>query len=499
MNLLLQLNPRDNVAVALQALSAGQEIDGFKLLNNVPMGHKVALQAIQTGQPVLKYGYPIGRASEEIKAGAHVHSHNLQSALEEEKAAHLKIDNGKAKPPQESKTGVTFLGYQRPDGTVGIRNEIWIINTVACVNFPAEKIATVSRQKYGQFDSGIDGIFSFSHPYGCSQLGDDLGHTRSLLASLARHPNAAGVLVMGLGCENNQLKAFLEEVGSFDPRRIKFFNAQDVPDEIETGLQLIDDLAAYAATFQREPVPASKLVLGMKCGGSDGLSGITANPLVGRVSDWLSAQGGSALLSEVPEMFGAEQVLSERTTSAKVATRFDSLIANFKDYFRKHHEPVNENPSPGNKDGGITTLEEKSLGCVQKGGTAPVCEIFDYGQRISASLGGLGLVNAPGNDGVSTSAMAAAGAHMILFTTGRGTPLGAPVPTLKIASNSSLAERKPLWIDFDAGPLLTGTTMDDLTRHLVDLVLQTASGTTPARNETNGYREIAIWKDGVTL
>ena len=498
MSKLLQLNPRDNVAVALEPLAAGTHVDGIAVLDPIPMGHKVALQPLFPGQTVIKYGYPIGKASQEIPVGAHVHSHNLRSGLEDG----LGLAEGKeiiGLNLQKAPALATFLGYLRPDGRVGIRNEIWIINTVACVNFPAEKIAQVARQKYGAPDSGIDGIYSFSHPYGCSQLGDDLGHTRSLLASLARHPNAAGVLIMGLGCENNQLKAFLNQVGPFDSQRVKFFNAQEVQDEVATGLQLIDELATYAATFKRQPLPASKLVLGMKCGGSDGFSGITANPLVGRVSDWISAQGGTALLSEVPEMFGAEQVLRERATTPEIAGRFDHLISNFKDYFHRHHEPVNENPSPGNKDGGITTLEEKSLGCVQKGGTSPVREIFDYGQTLATPLGGIGLVNAPGNDGVSTSAMAAAGAHLILFTTGRGTPLGTPVPTLKIASNSSLAERKPLWIDFDAGRLLTGKSLDDLTVQLVELILATASGESRARNEINGYREIAIWKDGVTL
>ena len=498
MSKLLQLNPRDNVAVALEPLAAGVALEGLTLLDAIPMGHKVALRALSPGQAVIKYGYPIGKATQEIPAGSHIHSHNLRSGLEDESAP-AQENETHAATPQKTSAPATFLGYLRPDGRVGIRNELWIINTVACVNFPAEKIAQVARQKYGAPDSGIDGVYSFSHPYGCSQLGDDLGHTRSLLASLARHPNAAGVLIMGLGCENNQLKAFLDQIGPFDSQRVKFFNAQEVEDEVETGLQLIDELAAYAATFHRQPLPASKLVLGMKCGGSDGFSGITANPLVGRVSDWISGQGGSALLSEVPEMFGAEQVLRERATTPEIAGRFDHLISGFKDYFHRHHEPVNENPSPGNKDGGITTLEEKSLGCVQKGGVSPVREIFDYGQTLTVPLGGIGLVNAPGNDGVSTSAMAAAGAHLILFTTGRGTPLGTPVPTLKIASNSSLAERKPLWIDFDAGRLLSGKSLDDLTVQLVELILATASGQSRARNEINGYREIAIWKDGVTL
>ena len=497
---LVELSPGDDVLVALEPLGAGMQVDGLKLLDAIRQGHKLARRAIAQGETVRKYGFPIGRASVAIPAGAHVHLHNLRSGLEDPETESISAKAEVRREHDEARSApATFLGYRRADGRVGIRNEIWIINTVACVNSPAERIATLARERYVRPAGPISGVYAFSHPYGCSQLGDDLSHTRAVLTGLARHPNAAAVLILGLGCENNQLGAFLKALGDFDERRIKFFNAQDVGDEIETGLEVMDQLAAHAATFQRESVPASELVLGMKCGGSDGLSGLTANPLVGRISDWLGGQGGTALLTEVPEMFGAEAILLGRADSPAVAKKFRAMIGEFKDYFHRHHEPVNENPSPGNKEGGISTLEEKSLGCVQKGGTAPVREVIGYGEPAPLHLGGLGLVHAPGNDGVSITALAAAGAQMILFTTGRGTPLGAPVPTLKIASNSSLAERKPAWIDFDAGRLLTGVKMDELAVELRALVLRVASGEAQARNEVNGYREIAIWKDGVTL
>ena len=499
MDAILTIHPLDNVAVCREALPKGTATGGITLTEDIPAGHKVALRTINAGDWVWKYGFPIGKATMDISPGNHVHTQNLASGLGEGRAP---------EPPPETASGVarsstaipaTFLGYRRPDGRVGIRNEIWIINTVACVNGTSERIASMARERWCKPGSPVGGIHAFTHPYGCSQLGDDLGHTRTILADLARHPNAAAVLVLGLGCENNRMEGFLKAVGEHDPRRIRFFNAQEVSDEIASGLEAMEELVEYASSFHREPIPASELILGMKCGGSDGFSGITANPLVGRVADWLSGQGGTTLLTEVPEMFGAEAVLERRASSPRIAEGFRGMVEEFKDYFRRHNEPIYENPSPGNKEGGITTLEEKSLGCVQKGGQAPVKEILSYGQVATPGLAGLSLLQAPGNDGVSATAMTAAGAHMILFTTGRGTPLGLPVPTVKIASNADLATRKPGWIDFNAGQLLEeGSTVGKVTGDLVALVLETASGT-PAKNEINGYREIAIWKEGVTL
>lgn len=499
MDALLQIHPLDTVAVCREALPKGTSLAGITLTDDIPAGHKVALKPMAAGEWVWKYGFPIGRATALIAPGQHVHTQNLASGLGEGTVPEPPKETAAALNTSVQSDPATFMGYRRPDGRAAIRNEIWIINTVACVNGTSERIAARARERWCRPGSPIEGVQAFTHPYGCSQLGDDLGHTRRILADLARHPNAAAVLVLGLGCENNRMEGFLQAVGEHDPRRIRFFNAQEVSDEIDSGLEAVEELVAYASTFKREAIPASELILGMKCGGSDGFSGITANPLVGRVADWLSSQGGTTLLTEVPEMFGAEAVLERKAESPEIAHKFRAMVEEFKEYFRRHNEPIYENPSPGNKEGGISTLEEKSLGCVQKGGQAPVREILAYGEVAAPKLGGLSLLQAPGNDGVSATAMTAAGAHMILFTTGRGTPLGLPVPTIKIASNTDLATRKPGWIDFNAGELLRdGVPPNEVTQNLVKLLLEIAGGK-QTRNEVNGYREIAIWKEGVTL
>ncbi|MFH1497600.1 MAG: altronate dehydratase family protein [Verrucomicrobiota bacterium] len=502
--LFLRIHPSDNVAVALRAADAGSVFAGVAANVAIPAGHKLALAEIAAGEPVVKYGYPIGVASADIPAGAHVHSHNVKGNLPEKLAELRFAEVAAVRNPRDVATTVraadTFEGYRRPDGRAATRNEIWIVNTVGCVNVASEKIAAAAHAELVAPGSGIDGVHAFPHPFGCSQLGDDLGYTRKVLAGLARHPNAAAVLVIGLGCENNQMKAFLEFLGPQAAERIRWFNAQQVSDEIESGIEAVRELAAYARRFKREPIPASELILGMKCGGSDGFSGITANPLVGRIADRHCAAGGTTLLTEVPEMFGAERVLLERAVDESVFNGVIDLVNDFRAYFQKHNEPIDENPSPGNKDGGITTLADKSLGCVQKGGRAPVAQVLAYGARADAGLGGLALVQGPGNDGVSGTAMTVAGAHLLLFTTGRGNPMGFPVPTVKIASNTDLATRKPMWIDFDAGPIADGTgTFDSLADELWQRILAIASGREHTRNETRGHREIAIWKDGVTL
>lgn len=496
----LIIHPSDDVAVCVRPLSNGEVIEGIRIVSDIPAGHKIARHFIPAGAPIRKYGFPIGRAIRNISAGEHVHSQNLTSTLEEPmdgtQPDSVAVPAGDVAIRERASF---FQGFRRPDGQVGTRNEIWILNTVHCVNAAAEKIAHAAHNRFVVPGALIDGVYSFSHPYGCSQLGDDLNMTKKILAGLARHPNAAGVLIIGLGCENNQISEFLSDLGEYDPHRIKFFNAQDVTDEIEMGLKAVEQLVAYASRFRREPIPAGELILGMKCGGSDGFSGLTANPLVGCMADWLSAQGGTTLLTEVPEMFGAEQVLYHRARNGEILEQMAGMIGRFKDYFHNHNEPVNENPSPGNKAGGITTLEEKSLGCIQKGGLAPVCEVLGYGERATPNQGGLSLIYAPGNDGVSATALSAAGAHLILFTTGRGTPLGFPVPTLKISSNTPLFQRKQSWIDFNAGRLLEGVSMSLLRDELVQKVLAVASGEQRTCNEENGYREITIWKEGVTL
>ncbi len=495
---LVQLTDADNVAVALRDLAAGTVLASFSLSSDVPAGHKLAVRPIAAGEMVIKYGYPIGVALRSIATGEHVHSHNLKSVLADDFRGAPQPRLPAAIPARA--VTAAFDGYRRADGRVGIRNEIWIVSTVGCVNHVAARIADAAAREVVGPGSRITGVHAFSHPHGCSQLGRDLQATQKILAGLIRHPNAAAVLVLGLGCENNQLAALLEQAGPVDPERVATFNAQDVPDEIEAGVERVRALARYADRFERVRVPASELILGMKCGGSDGLSGITANPLVGRVADQLTAAGGTVLLTEVPEMFGAEEVLLRRATSSEVAARTIQMVNTFRDYFRRHGEPIDENPAPGNKSGGITTLAEKSLGCVQKGGQAPVAEVLQYGDPAPARLGGIALVNAPGNDGVSSTALVAAGAHIVLFTTGRGTPMGFPSPTLKISTNSALANKKPGWIDFDAGPIATGAAeFSELGQRLFELVLEVASGRTRTRSEVNGFREITLWKDGVTL
>jgi altronate hydrolase len=498
----VRLSQADNVLVALRPLARGAVVDGVTVAGDVPAGHKIAARSIRTGEAVLKFGYLIGAATSDIAAGEHVHTHNLHSVLAGDlpssRPAHA--DGARQKDPPAPDLTSTFDGYRRDDGRAAVRNEIWIVNTVGCVNNAAERIAAAAARELVRPGSRIEGVHSFSHQYGCSQLGNDLGATQGILAGLVNHPNAAAVLILGLGCENNQMKLLLDRVGPFSPERVQYFNAQEVTDEVEEGLHRVSDLARYAERFGRQPIPASELIVGMKCGGSDGLSGITANPLVGRIADRLTAAGGSVLLTEVPEMFGAEEVLLQRACTPDVAARTIEMVNRFRDYFRKYNEPIDENPAPGNKAGGITTLAEKSLGCVQKGGQAPVAEVLRYGQAAPAGLGGLALVNAPGNDGVSSTALVAAGAHLVLFTTGRGTPMGFPAPTIKISTNSELAARKPAWIDFDAGPIARGSaTFEELDAGLYQLVLDVASGRTRTKSEQNGFREIAIWKDGVTL
>jgi len=504
----IQIHDNDNVAVALLTPAAGVKVShggtSIEIRSEIPRGHKFALSDIEAGEAVIKYGFPIGQATEKIRAGEWVHTHNLKTALNQDveyrytpfRRDDLSSKSGRNSTPEDSISPPTFLGFPRGGGRAGTRNEVWIINTVACVNNSAEKIAKISHEKYA--GEKVEGIYSFPHPYGCSQLGDDLKATQKVLAGLINHPNAGGVLVLGLGCENNAIKYFVEELGGYDPRRVRFLNAQDVADEIEEGVQIIDELVEYASLFKREPRPISELVLGMKCGGSDGLSGLTANPLVGRISEIISDWGGTALLSEVPEMFGAEHILMNRARDEATFQRIVEMINGFKGYYRRHGQPIYENPSPGNKEGGITTLEEKSLGAIQKGGQATVTQVLKYGERTTER--GLALLESPGNDGVSATAEVVAGANLILFTTGRGTPLGVPAPTIKISTNTELALKKPKWIDFDAGVLSAGEIpFDQLAQNLLDFILRVASGEIKTKNELNGFREITIFKTGVTL
>ncbi len=484
----LKLHPADNVAVLLAETSRHGK--------TVPPGHKIALRHISNGEEIIKYGWPIGKATSPIREGEWVHTHNMATGLEEHRelaqppASDLPQPLWHAPPiPGE------FMGYPRSRGCAGIRNEIWIVNTVGCGHRIAAEIAR--RGKEVCLGYGLQGPYNLSHPYGCSQTGADLKRTRSLLASLVHHPNAGGVLVLGLGCENNHIDFFREAVGEHDPHRVEWLNAQDVEDEVEAGLQCIERLARRAGEDKKEPMPLSELVVGLKCGGSDAFSGITANPLVGYFADGLVGAGGSVILTEVPEMFGAEAPLLARAKNQQVFERARSVIEEYKDYLRGYGEAVYENPSPGNREGGITTLEEKSLGCILKGGQSPIVDVLHYGERVRQR--GVTILEGPGNDLVSVTALAAAGAQLVLFTTGRGTPYGGPVPVIKIASNTPLQNKKPHWIDFNAGGLLHGEHMDEVATSLYEKVIQTASGEVLTRSEQDDLREIAIFKDGATL
>ncbi len=487
---MIQIHPTDNVAVALHPIEKGRIFAGVSALENIPQGHKMALQPVPAGENVIKYGFPIGHAKEDIAPGAWVHTHNMATNLsgEMEYTYTPNLCHPEKQPPK------SFQGYRRKDGKVGIRNELWIIPTVGCVNDVAKALVRENQDLVG---AAVEGLYAFPHPFGCSQTGEDHAQTRKLLAALARHPNAAGVLVVSLGCENLTHEQFKAALGAYDEGRVKFLICQQVEDEMAAGRALLEQLAAYANTFQREDIPASELVIGMKCGGSDGLSGITANPVVGRFSDMLVAQGGSTVLTEVPEMFGAEGFLMNRCIDKTVFQKAVDMINGFKAYFIRHNEVVYDNPSPGNKEGGITTLEDKSCGCVQKGGTAPIMDVIGYGDAVTTK--GLNMLYGPGNDLVSATALTAAGAHMVLFTTGRGTPFGAPAPTMKLATNTPLATKKSGWIDFNAGLVADGVlTLEESADDLMALVLEVASGM-QTKAEKKGFREISIFKDGVVL
>ncbi len=489
----VKISGKDNVAVAVKRLSAGweTECDGIqiRLSNDIPAGHKFSLREIDMNENIVKYGVPIGRAVQRIRKGEWVHTHNMRTCLDKKAACEYIPEKQEEHAVEEW----SYEGYVRPDGKVGIRNEIWIIPAVGCVNDIAGRIAQESQR----FDEeNIDGIYAFTHPYGCSQTGEDHRRTLKIIAALASHPNAGGVVLVRLGCENITQEQLEEALGSYDQRRVQILTCQYEEDEITAGIRLVQKCAEYASSFCRRPVSAATLKIGLKCGGSDGMSGITANPVTGYVSDRIVAAGGTAILTETPEMFGAEKILAQRCINVNTYDKVMAMIERYKKYFIDHGEPVYENPSPGNKEGGISTLEEKSCGCVQKGGKMLVTDVLDYGDASVEP--GVNLLYGPGNDLVSVTALAASGTQLILFTSGRGTPIGGPVPTVKISSNKKLAEKKAGWIDFNAGEILRDKNIEELGQRLFEMVLDVAGGRQTA-NEVNGYRSIAIWKDGVTL
>ncbi len=492
----LKINPADSVVVCLRAMKAGETVSAegkvITLLQDVPAGHKVLIEDKNEGEDIIKYGYPIGHAKKNLKAGEWVNENNLKTNLAGTLEYTYNPVDDKLSIAKENRT---FKGYVRKNGDVGVRNEIWVVPTVGCVNGIAERVAKQLEEETKL--EGIDAVHAWHHNYGCSQLSEDHEATRKVLRDIVLHPNAGAVLVLSLGCENNQPEDFMAMLGDYDKDRIKLVVTQRVEgDEVEECMNVLRNLYAIAKNDCREDVPVSKLRVGLKCGGSDGFSGITANPLEGEFSDWLVAQGGTSILTEVPEMFGAETILMNRCETRELFDKTVSLINNFKNYFLSHGEPVGENPSPGNKAGGISTLEDKALGCTQKCGRAPVSGVLEYGDRLQTT--GLNLLSAPGNDLVASTALAAAGCHIVLFSTGRGTPFGTFVPTMKISTNSNLYNNKKNWIDFNAGQLVDGKSMTELVPEFIDKVLAVASGE-QAQNEKNGYREISIFKNGVTL
>lgn len=489
MSKLFKINDKDNVAIALEELKKGEIIDNIKLLDDIPFGHKVLLNDLKNGENIIKYGNPIGHLTIDCKKGEHIHEHNLKTNLSDIIEYKYCGEN----EYQPKKCDVTFNGYLRQDDRAATRNEIWIIPTVGCVNNTAKRLEKIGQDIIGD---GCDGVFAYAHPFGCSQLGDDQENTRKILAALANHPNAGGVLIVSLGCENTNVEIFNKYLGEYNKKRIKFLVTQDCENELEKGEKLLKELYTFVKSFKREPIPINKLVVGYKCGGSDAFSGITANALCGKLTDKLTSFGTSAILTEVPEMFGAEKLLMKRCENEKVFNKCVNMINSFKQYFFSHNQECYENPSPGNHDGGITTLEEKSLGCIQKGGKAIITDVLEYGEHCKKQ--GLNLLTGPGNDIVSTTNLTAAGANIILFTTGRGTPLGASVPTIKVSSNSRLAKRKSNWIDFNAGELIESNDFENMTEEIFKLLIDIASGR-QTKNEQNGYRDISIFKDGVIM
>ncbi|MCC8173525.1 MAG: altronate dehydratase family protein [Odoribacter sp.] len=491
----IKINPADNVAVALDLLKAGEKVNvegkEIEIKEDIEVGHKFALTDIKVGENVIKYGYPIGHTTQDIPTGAWVHTHNVRTNLKDDLEYTYNLVECTLTIPRED---IKINGYLRKNGDMGIRNELWIVPSVGCVNGQAQAI--VERIKRETDISYIDDVRVYTHNYGCSQLGEDHLNTQKALAALIKHPNAGGVLVLGLGCENNQVSDLQKIIGEWDKERVKFLVAQEVEDEIETGFEIMKDLVEKMKEDKRQPLPLSFLKVGLKCGGSDGFSGITANPLVGRFSDWLIAQGGTTILTEVPEMFGAETILMDRACTTGVFEDTVKLINDFKGYFRKFDQPIYENPSPGNKKGGITTLEEKSLGCTQKGGGATVVDVLSYAQPITKQ--GLNLLQAPGNDLIAASSLALSGCQLVLFTTGRGTPFGSFVPTMKISTNTRLYNHKSNWIDFNAGTLVEDEDMETVLKRFIDYVIQVADGE-KLKHEKIGFKEIAIFKTGVTL
>jgi len=492
MNDYIIINDLDNVAVALRPFNKGEVIAGVTLLDDVPQAHKVALVDIKMGEDIIKYGCPIGHATKDILAGNHVHVQNTKTNLNDVFDYEYTPNFVDVKTISKDKTVDV---YARSNGEFGIRNELWVVQLVGCVSGNAHNIINNFKANYDY--SKIDGVYTFNHPFGCSQMGSDHTMTRTYLQNMVKHPNAGGVLVLGLGCENNQMKSFMETLGDYDKSRVRTLVCQEVEDEVAEGTKLLKELYDVMKDDVRTTHPISVLRVGLKCGGSDGMSGITANPLLGKFSDYMALNGGTTVLGEVPEMFGAEHLLMARAKDEETFKKVVDLVNDFKIYFKNHDQVIYENPSPGNKNGGITTLEDKSLGCTQKSGSTMVMDVIKMGERIKVN--GLNLTSTPGNDLVATTTLGCSGCQMVLFTTGRGTPFGGFIPTVKVATNTAMATKKSNWIDFNAGALVGEKSMDELLSDFIDLICDIASGKKQTKNEINGFREISIFKDGVVL
>ena len=495
MNKHFVIHNRDNVYINL-------EEDERK---NLMRGHKYALKDIKKDEPIIKYGMPIGTATCDILKGAHVHTHNLKTSLDDILTYNYQPEKNNDVTSAASVSKIerkTVKVYERMGQEVGIRNELWIIPTVGCVNGVSNRIIDVFKSRC--MEEGIDlnrldnfdGIYAYTHNYGCSQMGDDHINTRKTLQNITKHPNAGGVLVIGLGCENNQIKAFEETLGTYDDSRVRFLISQEVEDEIEAGYEMVRALFDHMLKDRRVEKPLSSIRVGLECGGSDGLSGVTANPLIGRFSDYLVEQGGTTVLTEVPEMFGAETILMNRCVNREVFDKMVAMVNDFKNYYKKHDQVIYDNPSPGNKSGGISSLEDKSLGCTTKAGDSPVVDVLKHTERLK--IPGLNVISAPGNDAVATTTLGMCGCHLVLFSTGRGTPFGGFIPTVKISTNTPLFEKKPNWIDFNAGQLVDGLSMESMLEQFTEKIIATINGA-KTRQELNNYREIAIFKTGVTL
>lgn len=496
----IKLYPQDTVALATSELKKGQTVtvDGetITLLDDIPNAHKIALKDFETGEAVRKYDNIIGYASKPIKKGEWIHSHNEVTGLGKSKEYTYDFNPISIFPGESDKT---FMGYDRADGGAGIRNHLAIISTVFCANGPLRKLARMAEAKYPATEN-FDGIIAFDQEFGCSQTGKDLVTTCKIIAGIAKNANFGGVLLVSNGCEMAIPSVLEQYMGDYDKKRIRTLTLQEVEDEFTAGMELIDEIMEEMKDDKRTPININRLHIAMNCGGSDGYSGITANTLLGTLCDTLVKEGAIMNMTEVPEMMGAEHILMNRAADKSIFDDIVKMMYDYDAYFARYGEKAADNPTQGNKAGGLTTLEEKSLGCIQKGGHCAVMEVLEYGER--ATKNGFVLVSGPGNDLAGVSGQIAAGAVLTIFTTGRGTPCGFAGPTFRLASNTALATRKSNWIDYDAGRLLTAKTPEEveaLNKELYDAIMATVNGQYRTRTEENGYYILGALKDGVTL